>query len=139
MRHRFPSLYKGVGEAACSSQPQILQNVRLELEASRETNPLKRLAKRIATRRKLEFCRDAIQSAELVFAHNAAVVERFSDVWNGRCHAFDRSFVTDEILISDLKSQISNLLDTSRPLRLICAGRQIRWSRHPHLPKDFVL
>src|SRR5207244_757477 len=53
-------------------------------------------------------------------------VERFRDVWNGRCHAFDRSFVTDEILISDLKSQISNLLDTSRPLRLICAGRQIR-------------
>jgi glycosyltransferase involved in cell wall biosynthesis len=99
---------------------------RLELEAAKEKRLLKRIAKKLATRRKIAFCRDAIRTADLVFAHNAAVVERFKDVWDGRCHAFDRSFVTDEILVSDLKSQISNLQDTNRPLRLVCAGRQVR-------------
>ena len=89
---------------------------RLELEASSEKNPLKRFAKQLATKRKISFCRDAIQRADLVFAHNAAVVERFKDVWNGRCHAFDRSFVTDEILIPELKFQIPKLLDTRLPL-----------------------
>lgn len=99
---------------------------RLELEASKEKRLLKRIAKKLATRRKIAFCRDAIRNADLVFAHNAAVVERFKDVWGERCHAFDRSFVTDEILISDLKPQIERLRDTSRPLRLVCAGRQVR-------------
>ena len=99
---------------------------RLELEASKDRNPIKRFAKRLATKRKIAFCRDAIQKADLVFAHNAAVMERFKDVWNERCHQFDRSFVTDEVLVSDLKSQIANLTDASRAIRLICAGRQIR-------------
>ncbi len=99
---------------------------RLERDASNEKNPLKRFAKQFATRRKIAFCRQAISTADLVFAHNAAVVERFKDVWNPRCHTFDRSFVTDEILLNDLDGRRQQLLDTSHPLRLICAGRQIR-------------
>ena len=99
---------------------------RLELDAAQTRNPLRRWAKRRATKRKIEFCRQAIQNAELVFAHNAAVVERFKSVWSQRCHAFDRSFVTDEILLPNLDDRRQQLHDRSRPLRLICAGRQIR-------------
>jgi len=99
---------------------------RLELEASNETNPLKRFVKRRATCHKIEFCRDAIRNADLVFSHNAAVVDRFKDVWNGRCHAFDRSFVTDEILIANLDERRNHLLQSNRPLRLLVAGRQIQ-------------
>jgi glycosyltransferase involved in cell wall biosynthesis len=93
---------------------------RLELEASKEPNLLKRFAKKFATKRKIAFCREAIRTGDLVFAHNAAVVERFKDVWSERCHAFDRSFVTDEILVAQPKTPGSG------PLRLVCAGRQIR-------------
>src|SRR2546423_9153577 len=45
--------------------------------------------------------REAVRTSDLVLAHNAAVVERFRDAWNGRCHQFDRSFVTDATLISE--------------------------------------
>jgi glycosyltransferase involved in cell wall biosynthesis len=99
---------------------------RLELEVSNEKNPLKRFVKQRATNHKIEFCRNAIRNADLVFSHNAAVVERFKDVWNGKCHAFDRSFVTDEILLTDIEQRKQQLLETNRPLRLVCAGRQIK-------------
>jgi glycosyltransferase involved in cell wall biosynthesis len=106
---------------------------RLQLDASKEKHLLKRWAKQIATRRKIAFCRDAIGSADLVFAHNAAVVERFKDIWDGRCHAFDRSFVTDDILLRDLQSRLKKLRDTSGPLRLVCSGRQVRIKGTDHV------
>jgi glycosyltransferase involved in cell wall biosynthesis len=100
---------------------------RLELNANNEKNPLKRKAKQFATTRKIAFCRKAIQQADLVFAHNAAVVERFKDVWNERCHQFDRSFVTDDVLVSDdYIDKIANRWKHQElPIRLMCAGRQI--------------
>lgn len=100
---------------------------RLELNARNEKNPLKRLAKLTATKRKIAFCRKAIQQADLVFAHNAAVVERFADVWNDRCHQFDRSFVTEDNLISDdqFEKQSTRWKHQHLPLRLMSAGRQI--------------
>jgi glycosyltransferase involved in cell wall biosynthesis len=101
---------------------------RLHLHAAKEPNPLKRLAKRIVTRRFEHFCRTAVSSADLVFAHNAAVIERFRSVWDEkRCHGFDRSFVTDATLIneSQLAERQRRLLDASQPLRLVAAGRQI--------------
>lgn len=100
---------------------------RLELNARNEKNPIKRKAKLFATNRKIAFCRKAIQQADLVFAHNAAVVERFADIWNDRCHQFDRSFVTDEVLISDdhLNKMSNRWKHQDLPLRLMCAGRQI--------------
>jgi glycosyltransferase involved in cell wall biosynthesis len=100
---------------------------RLELHAREEKNPIKRWAKNMSVKRFKKFCNDAVRDADLVFAHNAAVVERFKDVWNERCHQFDRSFVTDSVLISDAELQAcqQRLLDTTQPLRLVAAGRQI--------------
>lgn len=110
---------------------------RLELHARSEKNPLKRMAKLAATKRKIAFCRKAIAQADLVFAHNAAVVERFADVWNDRCHQFDRSFVTDDILISDeqLEKQSTRWKHQHLPLRLMCAGRQIAIKGTDHVIK----
>jgi glycosyltransferase involved in cell wall biosynthesis len=100
---------------------------RMQLHADSEKNPVKRWAKRVSVRRFENFCRTAIRDADLVFTHNAAVAQRFKPEWNGRCHAFDRSFVTRDILLmdSELKSRQTSLLDSGKPLRLIAAGRQI--------------
>jgi glycosyltransferase involved in cell wall biosynthesis len=99
---------------------------RLELDASKENNPLKRFLKRRSVQNKIAFCRRAIQTADLVFAHNAAVARRFQSEWNPRCHQFDRSFVTDEILVPDFPDRKNRLLNNRAPLNLICAGRQIK-------------
>src|SRR5207253_4081676 len=101
---------------------------RLQLDAQKEPSFLKRIAKKLANRRKLAFCRNAVALADLVFAHNAAVVERFREVWNDRCFAFDRSFVTEEILLTDeqLAARKQFLRDTSQPLKVLVAGRLIK-------------
>ena len=100
---------------------------RLELHARQQKNPIKRWAQRVMVRRFEKTCRQAVRTCDLVFAHNAAVVERFRDAWNGRCHQFDRSFVTDATLISqdELRQRQDRLRDGTQPLRLIAAGRQI--------------
>src|SRR5262249_23553514 len=53
---------------------------RLELDASTARHPIGRFIKRRLTGKKINFCRMAIQKADLVFSHNAAVVERFKAV-----------------------------------------------------------
>jgi glycosyltransferase involved in cell wall biosynthesis len=108
---------------------------RLERNAGEEKNPIKRFAKKISVRRFHTFCHNAVRDADLVFAHNAAVVDRFKDVWNGRCHHFDRSFVTDATLIGDaeLQDRQQRLLDASNPLRLVVAGRQIAIKATDHV------
>jgi glycosyltransferase involved in cell wall biosynthesis len=75
----------------------------------------------------LRSCRDAVRSCDLVFAHNASVVERFSDVWGRHCHQFSRSFVTDATVLSqaDIDARRLLLCDTTPPFRLVSAGRQI--------------
>jgi glycosyltransferase involved in cell wall biosynthesis len=100
---------------------------RLELAAAVEKNPFKRAGKRLVVSWFDRFCRRAIAEADLVFTHNSSVVERFKSVWNARCHAFDRSFVTDENLLSDAKfAEVERRLrDRAGPLRLVVAGRQI--------------
>src|SRR5439155_24993496 len=91
-----------------------------------ERNPIKRWAKKLAVKRFEKFCRNAVAEADLVFSHNAAVVERFNDVWNERCHTFDRSFVRDETLISpDELRQLQQRLREGGALKLVVAGRQI--------------
>ena len=105
---------------------------RLELHAKQQKNPIKRLLQQMLVKRFAATCRNAVKNSDLVFAHNAAVVERFRDVWDERrCHAFDRSFVTDGILLSDaeLAERQRRLRDTSKPLRLVAAGRP---SATPH-------
>jgi glycosyltransferase involved in cell wall biosynthesis len=108
---------------------------RLELLASQEPGAIKRLAKRVAVRRFERFCRDAVRDADLVFAHNAAVVERFRDAWGTHCHQFDRSFVTDANLLlpAELAERQRRLREESRPLRLVAAGRQIKIKGTDHV------
>lgn len=108
---------------------------RLLLQASEAKNPLKRMVKKIAVGRFEKFCANAVQNADLVFAHNSAVVERFKSVWNDRCHQFDRSFVTDQTLLTDaeLANAQQRLKDTSKPLRLVVAGRQVMIKATDHV------
>lgn len=108
---------------------------RMELHANQEKNPLKRWLKKRAVKHFESFCRRAINDADLVFAHNAAVAARFKDVWNPRCHQFDRSFVTDSTLISDaeLQDRQNRLRDTTQPLKLVVAGRQIAIKATDHV------
>ncbi|HEY8665063.1 MAG TPA: glycosyltransferase [Tepidisphaeraceae bacterium] len=108
---------------------------RLELNASNERNPLKRVGKRIAVGRFEKFCRRAVAEADVVFAHNASVVERFKAQWSSRCHTFHRTFVKAETLITpaQLAERKQAILDTAQPLRLIVAGRQIRIKATDHV------
>ena len=90
--------------------------------------PGKRRVKHWAMRRFEAFCRRTVAEAELVFAHNQAVVRRFADVWEeSRCHAFDRSFVTERWLVDEqtLATREPHLRNGDRPLRLVAAGRQV--------------
>lgn len=100
---------------------------RLQLDASKTRNPIKRALKRRRVRAFERFCAKVVRDADLVFAHNASVVQRFASSWGPHCHAFDRSFVTDEILIDpeQLARRQGRLLEADRPLRLVVAGRQI--------------
>jgi glycosyltransferase involved in cell wall biosynthesis len=109
---------------------------RLQLHAKQQKNPIKRWLQGWMVARFEQTCRDAVQKSDLVFAHNAAVVERFKDAWDEkRCHAFDRSFVTDSILIDDAEvaERQRRLQDTSAPLRLVAAGRQIAIKATDHV------
>ncbi|NWF58338.1 MAG: glycosyltransferase [Fischerella sp.] len=100
---------------------------RLEQFVAQEPNPIIRMLKQQKMVKYFDrFCRQAIREADLVFAHNFSVVERFQQEWSDRCHNFERTFVTDEILISDQQAALrqQRLMDASQPLRLITAGRQ---------------
>ena len=108
---------------------------RMELNASNDPNPLKRWLKRRHYKKFTGFCRQAMTEADLVFVHNEAVVTRFKDVWNGHCHQFDRTFVDDEMLTAPdiLQLREQELLDMSRPLRLVAAGRQLKIKGTDHV------
>jgi glycosyltransferase involved in cell wall biosynthesis len=115
---------------------------RLELHAKQQRNPIKRWLQGMLLKRFARTCRNAVKHSDLVFAHNAAVVERFRDVWDARrCHAFDRSFVTDEILLSadELAERQRRLQDGSTPLRLVAAGRQIAIKATDHVLRALKL
>jgi glycosyltransferase involved in cell wall biosynthesis len=109
---------------------------RMELHVSQQKNPIKRWALGYLLRRFAAVSREAVVSADLVFSHNAATVERYKDIWDARrCFAFDRSFVTDAIVISDaeLAERQQRLMDASQPLRLVAAGRQIAIKATDHV------
>lgn len=110
---------------------------RMEQFAAQETNPIKRIIKKNRVVNFDKFCRQAIGEADLVFTHNAAVVERFKEVWGEHCYSFDRSFVTEEILISEDQAILrqKRLLDTSQPLKLVVAGRQTHIKATDHVIK----
>jgi glycosyltransferase involved in cell wall biosynthesis len=114
---------------------------RLELAARQEPDLLKRIAKRLVVAWFARFCRRAIADADLVFTHNSSVVERFRSVWSERCHAFDRSFVTDDNLLTDAEfaATEARLRDRSGPLRLVAAGRQIAIKATDHVIQAMAL
>lgn len=99
---------------------------RLERNIAEEPNYLKRSLKTKLFKQFENFCYQALTNADLVFSHNASVVKRFEKVWGDHCYSFDRSFVTEQVLITQeqllLRQQL--LMDTSQPLRLVVVGRQ---------------
>jgi glycosyltransferase involved in cell wall biosynthesis len=100
---------------------------RLELAVREERSLLKRIGKRSLVASFHRFCANAISEADLVFTHNASVVERFKPWWNARCHSFTRSFVTDGNLLTaaEFDATTARLRERSGPLKLVVAGRQI--------------
>jgi glycosyltransferase involved in cell wall biosynthesis len=95
--------------------------------ANQDKSFMKRQAKLWVIRRFETFLNGAIPEADLVFAHNNSVVSRFKDAWGSHCHQFDRSFVTDDLLLTNdqIAQRQKMLRDTSGPLRMLAAGRQI--------------
>lgn len=101
---------------------------RLELQVTQEHNIFKKTGKYLWVKQFAKFCRRAMQEADIVFAHNESVKLRFAEVWNEqKCHLFHRTFVTDNILISQAQwhARQQNLFNLDRPIRLVAAGRQI--------------
>jgi glycosyltransferase involved in cell wall biosynthesis len=109
--------------------------------ASEEPQWAKRWVKKMIVRQFVSFCRNAIRDADLVFSHNASVADHFRDVWNERCHQFDRTFVTEQMLVSDadLAELGRGLLDISKPLRLVAASRQIAIKATDHMLKAVAI
>lgn len=99
----------------------------VEFNVRNTANPIRRALRGCMYRRMLRACREAVRSSDLVFAHNASVVERFADVWDARCHQFSRSFVTDATLLTadEVNMRKRLLRDPSAPFRIVAAGRQI--------------
>jgi glycosyltransferase involved in cell wall biosynthesis len=105
------------GDAAAQRQLQVAQ----------ERNFLKRWRRRWIVDRLSRFETERITSADLVFAHNRSTPKTYAHCWGPNCHTFDRSFVTDSMLLSTdgLQQRAQRLADTSRPLRLVIASRLV--------------
>lgn len=71
--------------------------------------------------------RRAVQSADLVFTHNDATRRHFQDVWGPHCHQFDRSYVTEEMIVGrdEMASRIARLKSCPGRLRFVSASRLI--------------
>lgn len=111
---------------------------RLELQVKQERNWFKKLGKYLWVKQFSKFCRRAMQEADVVFAHNESVKQRFSEAWDSqKCHLFHRTFVLDSILISqaELQARQQNLLNPAHSLRLVVAGRQIYIKATDHVLK----
>jgi glycosyltransferase involved in cell wall biosynthesis len=114
---------------------------RMENDVQRQSNSLKRFALRVLYKHFVRFCRGAIRDADLVFAHNKAVQERFAEVWGPQCHQFDRSFVTQQIMLESEKSaeRSQRWMNRARPLRIVSAGRQIKIKATDHVLRALKL
>lgn len=86
------------------------------------------------------FCRRAIGAANLVFAHNASIPRRYAEAWRTHCHEFPRSFVTDDLLISDAALEERALrIRTGDPLVLAVVGRQVPIKATDHVLRAIEL
>jgi len=102
-----------------------------------EPNPVKKLIRQFLMWDFKRFCQRIIPKAGLVFSHNDSAVQRFKKIWGDNCHLFPRTFVRDTMLLdaAQLEKRCEFLADTSRPLRLIVAGRQILIKATDHVLK----
>lgn len=109
------------------SQQQVL--------ARSEPKWLKRQAKKLMHEALQMFVSRAVRKADLVFAHNPAVRDHFGASWDARCHLFDRSFVTEKLIISsaEIRRRQSLLRDRTKPLRLVVAARQVAIKATDHV------
>jgi glycosyltransferase involved in cell wall biosynthesis len=114
---------------------------RMNQGVMQESNLIKRVIKQNLVQQFEGFCRKAIAEADLVFAHNASVVTRFKGLWHQHCHSFNRSFVKQSILMDEAqaRSRKAQLLDTSQPLRLVTAGRQIAIKGTDHILRAMAI
>ena len=96
-----------------------------EIRASRERNWLKRTLRRLKHARLRAFERKAVREADLVFAHNYSTPRHYPGLWGPHCHVFERSFVTDSIIIGrdELERRCTALAAVSRVVRLVVASR----------------
>src|SRR6266850_1542917 len=88
------------------------------LRASQEKNWAKRMVEKLSAQRLEKFCHSAVGAADLVYAHNPCVAEHLSDVWGSHCHLFERSFVSNEMILSasELAHRRNVLRDGASPL-----------------------
>jgi glycosyltransferase involved in cell wall biosynthesis len=100
---------------------------RWELHARQQRGRLRRAAWGAEVQRRERFLRGVLRQADAVFAHNRAVQERFAAEWGPRCHLFERSFVTEALLLGpeELAGRLERL-ERDPVLRVAMAGRQIR-------------
>ena len=84
-------------------------------------NPAKVVAKQIAFRKFLSFCRKAVRDADAVFAHDPAVQKRFAGDWSDRCHTFVASPIGDVDLASAkaVAVRTGRLAKANGPLRIV--------------------
>jgi glycosyltransferase involved in cell wall biosynthesis len=77
----------------------------------------------------------AVQESELVIAHGASVVKKYGATWDHRCHLVDRVEVRDAELLdgAGIEARRQVLLQDNRPLRVLCAGRQVAISGTDHV------
>lgn len=96
-----------------------------ELQARAEPKWWKRRARVAFVRYRRRFEFRCVATADLVFAHNHSTPQTFARVWGPHCHVFVRSFVSDEMVLSDadLEARGVRWQDRSRPLRLVVASR----------------
>ncbi len=79
-------------------------------------NLAKRIAKQMAVRQLETFCQTAMRDADLVFAGDSSVQQRFATSWNANCHTlFSHRLSESDILTSPPTH-------TRDKLRLICFG-----------------
>ena len=98
-------------------------------------NPAKVLAKRMAVRTFISFCRRAVKEADVVFGHDPAVEKRFAREWNGRCHTFVASPIGEDDLASPktVAARAARLVKPKGSLRIVAVNAKAAVAGIDHL------
>lgn len=98
-------------------------------------NPAKVLAKRMAVRTFIGFCRRAVKEASVVFAHDPAVEKRFAREWNDRCLTFVASPIGEDDLASPkaVAARAARLAKPKGSLRVVAVNAKTAVAGIDHL------